>query len=850
LATAFAITPVDIDLCGLTTAPSMDAGADNAFGQMLQSAQTAVPNIASADVAEGHMINALQVGQCAAEPSRAWAGAAFASHRAARLTVDKRDGAVESVERCVTRKPTAEVTSGATETPGCLATETSAGTPAARFLFATDDVLAPGLAVLGHKLRATPRRPAQVDGASDGRSPPRSAESGWQSSSPARSVPPTPDDSPLAPVPPIWNPALVTPLPTAPADISSSPTPIAPALLGSAVANTRGSALPVAPASTACPVTGAAPAYSSDPVMPASGVFVDGERTSNRPSGVSTSVGGTLSVRPAPYPPAGGAINIVEGFPTLTTTEAAATPSLTSIDARAPTVPATDAESGEASVVTQPLTTDNPTVRAAKKFATGPWLFTTQVPLRAPAERSFTLAQVHTWADLPASAPAEVGIPDRDDVAPLATNRTPIVSIGTEPELTACEPEQVTPAAPCEVGSEPDERSGFAAATSETRSSGRAETGAAPLPGRGVTLPRETINVAVGSDSPEWAVTPAISVAIPSNPDVTAAIFETSASSPPPSNVSTFRALAVTAKSAIAVTSRGGPPGVTTIDALGESPAAPMAVNLDAFSRESSTIRLSHSRLINSLGMSERSRSMGTVTSEAVGRTPATAYRKNGQHLAEGIASRTSSAVGDEAQVEQTVLAPPPSAAYEITLPTAPASQPLHRAPSAQVARALITLVKTTEGSRQLTIQLHPGELGMVQIRLERRASSATQVTIVADRSATLQLLQRDQLSLHRTLDEAGVPSAGRVITFHSAESATALGATVPGYSSGTNASAGDPASVGADSTAAGERGSDHPARAADRTPSRRRRGVISGLSDKKAFGGLPTHHVGLDITA
>jgi hypothetical protein len=86
LATAFAITPVDIDLCGLTTAPSMDAGADNAFGQMLQSAQTAVPNIASADVAEGHMINALQVGQCAAEPSRAWAGAAFASHRAARLT--------------------------------------------------------------------------------------------------------------------------------------------------------------------------------------------------------------------------------------------------------------------------------------------------------------------------------------------------------------------------------------------------------------------------------------------------------------------------------------------------------------------------------------------------------------------------------------------------------------------------------------------------------------------------------------------------------------------------------------------------------------------------------------------
>ena len=128
-----------------------------------------------------------------------------------------------------------------------------------------------------------------------------------------------------------------------------------------------------------------------------------------------------------------------------------------------------------------------------------------------------------------------------------------------------------------------------------------------------------------------------------------------------------------------------------------------------------------------------------------------------------------------------------------------PTSDPTSKPPDAvtQIAPALLHLAKAADGQSQVTLQLHPADLGMVQIRIERAASGMARVEISADSKETLQILQRDQPQLHRTLDEAGVPMAGRTIEFHTAPPASAPipsnGAQAAGGSAGQG-SAPDPA--------------------------------------------------------
>jgi flagellar hook-length control protein FliK len=137
-----------------------------------------------------------------------------------------------------------------------------------------------------------------------------------------------------------------------------------------------------------------------------------------------------------------------------------------------------------------------------------------------------------------------------------------------------------------------------------------------------------------------------------------------------------------------------------------------------------------------------------------------------------------------------------------------PASPPEPAA--AQVAPALLTLAKTADGRQQMTVRLNPVELGMVQIRLDRLPSGSTQVQITTDRPETLQALQHDQPALHRTLDDAGVPSTGRTISFHAAHPEPPAGAA-----------------TGADAARSGNQAPNHPAR-----------GNASGLQSGSGGGG------------
>jgi hypothetical protein len=148
----------------------------------------------------------------------------------------------------------------------------------------------------------------------------------------------------------------------------------------------------------------------------------------------------------------------------------------------------------------------------------------------------------------------------------------------------------------------------------------------------------------------------------------------------------------------------------------------------------------------------------------------ATSDHKATPHLLEADASPTQPGTTPGTPLEQAVSGAEPAATPTATPATASiaASPPAHHATAAeQVTPALLSLARTAGGSQQITVRLQPGELGMVQVRIARAVSGTTQIDVTAESPTTLLALQRDQPQLHRTLDAAGIPAAGRTIAFH-----------------------------------------------------------------------------------
>jgi flagellar hook-length control protein FliK len=189
----------------------------------------------------------------------------------------------------------------------------------------------------------------------------------------------------------------------------------------------------------------------------------------------------------------------------------------------------------------------------------------------------------------------------------------------------------------------------------------------------------------------------------------------------------------------------------------------------------------------------------------------------------------------------------PTTSSVTATPQTHPAS------PAEQVAPALLTLAKTADGGLQMTVRLQPADLGMVQVRIAQAVSGTTQIDITAENPATLLALQRDQPQLHRTLDEAGIPAAGRTVTFHVAEAAQAAAGNQPGAghagSHQGSANRNSSTATDADGSAAGGRGS---YRASERNayPTARRRAAPPATAGPQAATTAPSYRIGLDITA
>ena len=77
--------------------------------------------------------------------------------------------------------------------------------------------------------------------------------------------------------------------------------------------------------------------------------------------------------------------------------------------------------------------------------------------------------------------------------------------------------------------------------------------------------------------------------------------------------------------------------------------------------------------------------------------------------------------------------------------------------------------VKTAlkDGSSKITIQLHPADLGKVDVKLSVDASGKTSVVVTADKQQTLDLLQRDAQGLARALTDAGLSTDSGSLSFN-----------------------------------------------------------------------------------
>jgi flagellar hook-length control protein FliK len=112
------------------------------------------------------------------------------------------------------------------------------------------------------------------------------------------------------------------------------------------------------------------------------------------------------------------------------------------------------------------------------------------------------------------------------------------------------------------------------------------------------------------------------------------------------------------------------------------------------------------------------------------------------------------------AEVPQTSSSGPAPSALSQT------GQAQSAAPVDQIAPVLVASLQKSDGQQSVTVRLQPAELGQVQIRVDQSVAGAAHIAITADRPETLQLLQRDEPGLQQVLDQAGVASTGRTVSF------------------------------------------------------------------------------------
>jgi Meckel syndrome type 1 protein len=157
-----------------------------------------------------------------------------------------------------------------------------------------------------------------------------------------------------------------------------------------------------------------------------------------------------------------------------------------------------------------------------------------------------------------------------------------------------------------------------------------------------------------------------------------------------------------------------------------------------------------------------------SASPEAMTRTDpmASAWNPAGETPAAGVEPRQRLDPVPRADAVPDLRMAPPTAAPAPPPEATPAETPRAPPPSAPARQVLPAVVAVAiGGGGRITVTLEPGELGRVEISIERSAE-APQVVILAERPETLALLQRDQRELDRALTQAGLQAEGRALSF------------------------------------------------------------------------------------
>ncbi|MCH7887693.1 MAG: flagellar hook-length control protein FliK [Proteobacteria bacterium] len=125
----------------------------------------------------------------------------------------------------------------------------------------------------------------------------------------------------------------------------------------------------------------------------------------------------------------------------------------------------------------------------------------------------------------------------------------------------------------------------------------------------------------------------------------------------------------------------------------------------------------------------------------------------------DGGAARAQGVNPAQQQPAQAASNPPESALQAERAPSTP--QP----PAEQVALQLQIAIR--KGLDRITIQLKPAALGTINITLDVASDGRVSAVIAADRSDTLELLQRDARGLERALQDAGLRTDSGSLSFN-----------------------------------------------------------------------------------
>ncbi|MBV1889252.1 MAG: flagellar hook-length control protein FliK, partial [Proteobacteria bacterium] len=84
--------------------------------------------------------------------------------------------------------------------------------------------------------------------------------------------------------------------------------------------------------------------------------------------------------------------------------------------------------------------------------------------------------------------------------------------------------------------------------------------------------------------------------------------------------------------------------------------------------------------------------------------------------------------------------------------------------PAEQIATQITTAAK--DGANQIKVQLHPADLGRVDIKLEMGHDGRIMAVITADNADSLDLLQQDSKQLEKALQDAGFDTGSDSLSF------------------------------------------------------------------------------------